>query len=421
MIRIDLDRLLFQLLCLYAFLVPFELVLEIFFGIDTIFKPYRVVCLVLIGLYSLRAIKQGGFSLSKDFREDSFLYLVFIYGILISFYNMIVVEFHLGKFYNKLFQNALYLAVFAIVKGLPMTREQLRKIQRYLLWGLVINGIYVLANRYTGITLNRQSGFFDNPNYLSLGLIYALGYLAINLKSVKFSDKVLYLILIPICLLAFLVAGSRTGALVMMVVLLLMLSFQSLRSILIGLVVLAVLSPVYLLVSDTNLSLRPTTVLEDRFQDLDIGDDPRFPIWEGVIRASMKTNFVGLGLGQFEARFPEFYREENNIVIYEMLAYGYYLSPHSDYLAVLVSFGIVGLVFFLLFFFFSIRKILSLFWRSTGDSLLRMQLIGIIALVIFGIAAENFVSGLYWLILTLSTKCAFEIDEAQEFGNTKVV
>ena len=420
MIRIDLDRLLFQLLCLYAFLVPFELILEILFQLDTIFKPYRVVCLVLIALYGFRVVREGGVRLSKDFKEDGYLYLIFLYGILVSLYNMIVAEFSMGKFFNEVFQTGLYLSIFIIVKGLPMTREQLQKLQQYLFWGLVANGVYVFLNRYFFFALSRQSGFFDNPNYLSLGLLYALSYIAVNLERVKVYTKALYLVLIPICGMSFLIAGSRTGAVVMAAIVVLILSFQSLRSILISLVFLAVISPLFFLAYDGSVSGRTNTILEERLQDRVIGDDPRFPIWEGVIRASQETHFVGLGLGQFEARFPEFYREENNLLIYEILSYGYHLSPHSDYMAVLITYGLLGLILFLLFFFLSIRKVLRHLWKSSDRSLYRLQLLGVVTLVIFGIAAENFVSGLYWMILTLSTKSIYEASEAPAAGKIKL-
>ncbi|MEL6971369.1 MAG: O-antigen ligase family protein [Bacteroidota bacterium] len=417
--RFDLDRLLFQILCLYAFVVPFELVLEIFFGIDTIFKPYRVVCLVLIGLYGIRVIRDGGLKLSRDFKEDSYLYLVFVYGILISFYNMIVAEFSLGKFYNEVFQTGLYFSVFVIVKSLPMTREELQKLQQFLFLGLVVNGLYVFLSRYVFLTLGRQSGFFDNPNYLSLGMIYALGYIAVNLERGKYYEKLLHLFLIVVCGMTFLIAGSRTGAIVMAAVVLLILSFQSLRSILIGVAMLAVLSPFFFLGSDSSGS-RTNTILEERLQDRDITDDPRFPIWEGVIRASQQTYFIGLGLGQFEARFPEFYREENNLLIYEILSFGYHLSPHSDYMAVLITYGIIGLVFFLMFLFYSVRKILRQLWTNTDRYIYRLQLLGIVTIIIFGVAAENFVSGLYWMILTLSTKSIYEATDSKSTSESKL-
>lgn len=420
MINIDLDRLLFRLLCVYAFFVPFELVLEIFFGIDTVFKPYRVVCLILILLYGFRLIRGGSLKLSRDFKQDGFLYLVFLYGILISLYNMIVAEFSLAKFYNEVFQTGLYLSVFVMVKGLPMTREELQKLQKYLFWGLAVNGVYVVFSRYVIFTLGRQSGFFDNPNYLSLGMLYALGYIAANFERVKFSTKGLYLVLIAVCGMSFLIAGSRTGAVVMAANALLILSFQSVRSILISLTFLAVISPVFFLGADFGRTTRHNTILEERLQDREIADDPRFPIWEGVIRASQETHFIGLGLGQFEARFPEFYKEENNLLIYEILSYGYHLSPHSDYMAVLITYGIIGLVLFLLFFLVSIWKVLHYLWATSDRAIYRMQLLGLVTIIIFGIAAENFVSGLYWMILTLSTKSTYETGEALSTSKTKL-
>ena len=73
-----------------------------------------------------------------------------------------------------------------------------------------------------------------------------------------------------------------------------------------------------------------------------------------------------------------------------------------------------------MFLFYSVRKVIRYLWTSTDKYVYRLQLIGIVTIIIFGIAAENFVSGLYWMILTLSTKTIYEAGAAIGTSETQL-
>lgn len=417
MIKFDIDRIIFALLCLYALLIPFELALEILLGIKTIFKPYRMVCLVLIGLFGIKQITASKYYPSPDFKNDLLLYGLLGYGFFASFISMIVAEFSLSKFYNEVFQTGLYVSIFIIIKSTPLSEKKLRRLIHYLMAGICLNAAYVVYNYHWLRNLGRQSGFFDNPNYLALSIIIAIAGILLFLRELPRRSKFLSLVSLPILVSAFSIAGSRAGLFVIAAILLLVMVFQTrLTKILIA--GSFVIFTTYVL--STNQQFRTglvssESVLASRLTDRDLADDPRFPIWRGVIRASQQTYFIGLGLGQFEARFPEFYREENNLLIYEVLNYGYHLSPHSDYMAVLITYGIIGLLLFLIYYFLSLLRLFKRLLTSKGNTaytLYQIQLVGLITVVLFGLAAENFVSGLFWIILTLSTK-SFEEEEVR--------
>ncbi|RME93222.1 MAG: hypothetical protein D6772_16100 [Bacteroidetes bacterium] len=406
MLLIKLDRLLYYLLCAYAMLVPLELVLEVFGQIDTIFKPYRVVSLLLIGGFGVKLLQADKLSLRSISWADACLYLMFLYGLLVSFYNMVVAEFSLGKFYNEIFQTGLYVAAFFIAKQLALSEQQLRQIARFLLLGVLFNVLY--TNELGGLMLHssRQSGFFDNPNYLSLAAIYGISYLLVFLVEGRLLRRLLLLTLLVPTASTFLLAGSRAGIAVLLLSMLLILAFQTwrMRGVIIGAALLA--AAVYAVGLSPQVSVVADSVLVRRLENRSGEEDPRFPIWEGVWRASQETHFVGMGLGQFEARFPEFYRGEYHRVIYEVLNYGYHLSPHSDYFSVLITFGLPGLVLFLVFFLGSARGALFRLLETTepaGRRLFLLQLACVLMVCVFGLAAENFVSGLYWMLLTIGT------------------
>lgn len=417
MISINLNRIIFALLCLYALLVPFELILEMLVGIRTIFKPYRIVCLLLIGLFGIKQLLPRTYQKNVDLKEDILLYALLGYGILASFISMIVAEFSLSKFYNEIFQTGLYVSIFVIVKRTPLSQKNLHLLIKYLLVGISLNALYVCYNYYWLRNLGRQSGFFDNPNYLSLSIIFAIAAILIYLRQQRFRGQVLLLAVIPMLMAAFTIAGSRAGLFVIVAVLTLVLFFQNwLTKVVVAGAFLLFATYVFSTSDQFSRSSASQSVLASRINNREIADDPRFPIWRGVIRASEQTYFVGLGLGQFEARFPEFYREENNILIYEILNYGYHLSPHSDYMAVLITYGIIGLLLFLIFYFLSFLRLFKRLLNSKDDSvftLYQIQLAGLLTVVLFGLAAENFVSGLYWIILTLSTKSFVEDEHIQ--------
>jgi O-antigen ligase len=408
LIEINLDRAIFALLCLYALLVPFELALEILLGIKTIFKPYRIVCLLLIVLFGIKQLTSRELKTSVDLKTDVLLYALFGYGIMVSFISMIVAEFSLSKFYNEIFQTGLYISIFVIVKGTPLNEKKLRTLINYLVVGISLNALYVVYNYYWLRNLGRQSGFFDNPNYLSLSIIFAIAAILIYLRELRLRSKLLLIAALPMLMAAFTIAGSRAGFFVIIAVLLVVLFYQNwLTKAIIAGGFLLFATYVFSTGDQFSRSSANQSVLASRLSDREIADDPRFPIWKGVIRASQQTYFIGLGLGQFEARFPEFYREENNLLIYEILNYGYHLSPHSDYMAVLITYGIIGLLLFLIFYFLSFLRLFRQLANNSGTqfySLYQIQLAGLITVVLFGVASENFVSGLFWIILTLSTK-----------------
>ncbi|NND34357.1 MAG: hypothetical protein HKN76_17365, partial [Saprospiraceae bacterium] len=94
-------------------------------------------------------------------------------------------------------------------------------------------------------------------------------------------------------------------------------------------------------------------------------------------------------------------------LIRRVLSRGYFLSPHSDYLALLVTYGIVGLILYLIFLTNSFRHIIAQLRQAYTKSQInyfQFSLITLTSIALFGIAAENFNSALYWIILSLCTK-----------------
>lgn len=405
MLRINYNTLLFYLLCTYAFLIPFEHILEIFYGIDTVLKPYRVLAILIIFTYIIRGMTTGVSTFSKDIKSDIFFYSIFIYGLIITMVQAFLSPFELRHFYNDAFQITLYLSVFFIFKNTNFTLDQITKITWSLVAGILINAVYLFNNFYFLKDFRRQSGFMDNPNYVSISLVIAISFILLQLTNIrKILFKTFFSISILFLLLVLVISGSRTGFLIFGMISLIIFFYASWGK---KLLILGGMAFLFLMYSGKTGSLGAPLIVFERLDKIDSSEDTRFPLWRGAFKAVLSSNFAGLGIGQFKTRFREFYLYSNEKTIYENVNRGAHLSPHSDYVAIGVTYGILGIFCYLLFLFHSYKTILKNLLSAENRKLfLHFQfcLILLITLTIFGITSENFTSAIYWMSLAISTK-----------------
>lgn len=408
--KIDLNNLLYKLFCAYAFAMPYELILKQLFSIDTIFKPFRILSLLIIGFYVLKGLKER-FYIKQENRVDLFLYAVFFYGILISMVGMIIDLFSMGRFYNTLFQSSLYLATFFIFKTLSISREQMIRLLKYFIAGILLNALYIFYLSITFSSPGRIAGFTDNPNYVALGIVAVATWLMLRLNQNNRKRTTLgLLIALFFCIYTIGITGSRTGLLMFVISGFFVFIFASLKTRLFLGFSVAMISLVLLSGPNTEFIARGPSKLIKRINKKLSEDegDVRFAIWKGIFRALEKDGFHGFGIGQFSAKFPAYYTNESNKLILEIVNRGYFLSAHNDYLAILVDYGLPGLVFYLCFLWFSFKKLFRrLNYPSEDDNhalLKQFSFIIFCCLIIFGLAAENFQHQLFWCLLMFSTK-----------------
>lgn len=407
-IKTSLNTILFNLLLVYAFLVPLELVLEVLFGIDTVLKPYRVLAILIIGLAMLGTLSQK-IRIGIDIREDLFLYLVFIYGLIVTFLSMIYTPFGMSHFFNDAFQVGLYLGMYITLKNLDLNSKR----WEYLLWSLVIgiclNAGYIFYKVRTFQASSREAGFMDNANFVALSSVVAIAFL---LKRVDIWRNTRKLVISIGALLllgsVFLGAGSRTSLVVLVLVLSLIYYYSVWWKKALAFLMIGLFGVYFYFYQPQQTAWRPGNALANRIVELDASDDPRFAIWKGALRAAMQTNFMGLGIGQFTHRFPEFFQSENHRVVYNNVRFGIGLSAHSDYFALLTEYGLIGVCLYILFIVVSLVKVSTLMSAHYGNQSLRIayqfNLIILFSLATFGIASETFLSPLFWILLAISTK-----------------
>lgn len=419
-ISINIDCIIVQLLCLYALFIPLEHILEVLFQIETVLKPYRVLAILIIGCFIARL--RFKWTANPEFGQDIFLYIIFIYGLIVTLLRMITSTFNLGLFFNDAFQISLYLGVFVVIRHISITRYDLLRITKFLSAGVLINSSFIFYNFFTLRVYGRDPGFMDNPNYMALSILVVLLLLIVQYPSINgLLKKALVLTMMLFLGYIFMLAGSRTALAVLVVCIVIMLCFAQMKLkvalITMSLVLIGFLSfgGLSLVQESGNLSLI------NRIQSKSASEDNRISIWRGVLKAAETANYTGLGVGQFKARFKEFYATENNQEISRMRERGYFISPHSDYLAFLAIYGVVGLASYLIFLSLSLKKVFLKYQQSIELEKRRHYQFGfliLIAIIFFGFANENVISALFWILLALSTRIETSETEILDESNS---
>jgi O-antigen ligase len=384
------------------------MILEDLFQVETIFKPYRVVALSIAAVFAFKNIR--GIQLRQDIRQDGLLYALFAYGLVVSGFRMITEQFSMGLFYNDLFQLLIYLSVFFVVKNLSLSVQQIKAIFWSLLAGVMVNVVNILNGFVILQNFERQAGFMDNPNYLGFALLTVSLFLFVYFRQrSKFKQFMVILFLIAM-LVSFVIAGSRTCLIILAIGLVYLFSIQRLRR----KIVLAVIGAVVFSLGVLRYGKFDITAPLIVFNRLERGvteENVRVTLWQGVIDASIQTQFIGLGIGQFKARFAEFFRDSPRQDIYEMVVFGYYLTAHSDYFTILAVYGILGLVCYLAYLYVVARKRFYQLQLPASVPLRQfqhLQVLLLLSVVVFGVTHESFTSGIYWLTLTFATKVVRE-------------
>lgn len=393
------------MLCGFALTIPFELILEILFGIETQLKPFRVFSILAVLFFGVKVLFKGFRQL--NFLDDLPLYGIFLYGVLISLWRMPDPFFKKSLFDNDLTQITLYLLTFFVIKNASLTRENIIRIFWFLTVGVLINCFYLFNSFFFLGIYGRQGGFMDNPNYVSLSIVVAIGFLLYRIPDQSgFFKRISYFGLILFLLFVFPTTGSRMGLVLLLAIGGLTFLFAKFRTKIMTVAIMAMLSFYFINLNFEKFNLGTSFVLTNRIANKADKVDVRFPIWKGAIKAGEEVWFTGIGIGQFKAKFSKLFQNEYHDLILRIVDRGAFLSTHSDYVTLLVVYGFVGLLLYVFYLFQSSKKLLLKIRFSDSPEERRFYQFSLIVLVtvaLFGFAAENFLSPLYWILLALST------------------
>jgi hypothetical protein len=385
--------------------IPFEHILDVFFGIDTILKPYRTASILVIGTYLIKVFFKGGGQI--NYRDDFPFYLIFIYGLLISLIQMTQGRFSMRYFNNDTFQISLYLLTYFIMKNMSLTPAKWIRLFWCLTWGIILNSGYLFNAFFFHGDYSRQGGFMNNPNYVALSIVVAIAFIVYRISvNEQWRKKLFYAVLAVFLLYVFPVTGSRTGLFILAVLSSLIFIFASLRSKIVTLVAIAGMSFIFLSQNMDKFNVGASFVLTNRVINKQGVEDVRVPLWKGAMKAGNDVFFMGIGIGQFKNKFTKLFQTEYHKTILECVNRGAYLSTHSDYVTLLVVYGMPSLLFYLFFLGNITRKLM---WEiqfaatKAAARFYQFSLMILAALVIFGIGSENFLSPIYWALLAFAT------------------
>jgi len=211
------------------FLIPFEHVLDIFFGVDTVLKPYRVMSILIIMAYALKLTQNGGGN--ANFIDDLALYLIFLYGIIVSLVHMATGSFSMRMFNNDMFQISLYLFTYFIIKNIYLNRDNWYRLFWCLTIGIIGNSYYIFVDFFFNGNYKRAEGFMSNSNYVALSIVVAIAFILYRLSvTQKWWKQLLFAGLVLFLLFVFPVTGSRSGLAILVVLLLLFFIFASFKA-----------------------------------------------------------------------------------------------------------------------------------------------------------------------------------------------
>lgn len=384
-------------------MIPFELALEVFFDINTQLKPFRVFALAAIGGFGIKLLSSGFRNLK--FWDDLPLYFIFLYGIFISYFQMFHPDFSRAIFRSDLIQIFLNLSVFFAIKNIAFDIEKWNKIFWFLTIGVLGNSLYIFQSFFFFGLYGRDGGLMDNPNYVALSIVIAIAFLFYRISNTKkWIPKSVNIGLLLFLLFVFPATGSRTGLAILAIILLLVFIFSKLRTKIAVVATVGLLS--FFLVNQNfeNFNIGTSFVLTNRVANKVGVEDVRVPIWKAAIRVGSNNYFMGLGIGQFKAKFPKIFKKEYHPTILKVVERGAFLSTHSDYIGLLVVYGIVGLLlylYYLLKIIVGISKRIQVAKNSDESQFFQLNFILLTCLAVFGIGAENFLSPLYWILLGL--------------------
>lgn len=387
---------------LYLFLFPFEHVLLNLWGIDTELKPYRIA--MAAGL-ALGLPWQA--SLTKSARSPIWLLLLaYVYGLLATSLMLSQGIASLRDAQHALLLIAIGAAgMFSVTVSVRTTRDA-RFLLHTIAWGALAS-IVVWYLTEGSATAYRFSGFMRNPNHL--GFILVVGCVVLLYGALKPGNSTMVRVIQLLMLVAggvlILWTGSRAGALALVISLM----FQVHRTLRAArgsrartLAFLGIgAGAVFLLVPELQEGLLGSGV-GDRFALVNMATGAgRVDLWKAAWVAFLDYYGFGMGIGQFP-QYSIYYLGQLGIPVYEVLL-DFDLAIHNQYLSLLVEFGLVAFVFYVMAMWVILRK-LNLLTRAPGEQgRLAVTVLGLaIADIVFAFFQDMHYFPLHWGVLGLS-------------------
>ncbi len=406
------------LLYAYVFLFCFETITD-FVGIDTPLKPFRLVGYLLALL--------GGVQILLKYRKfrredvvDSFLAIIFLWGIILTTILIIPGWTNIYLFANYVTQAIPLYIVYIAMKKIPLDIKEYYRWMNILTVGVLINAAFMNFMYYYIGWYSRLSGFFDNANFagvtIGVSMVYIL-HLILKERNILSLVNVLRAGIFAFLFMALLTTGSRAATIMpLFSIFLYLFIFSNMRvriasSIILGGVLLFYSNKIYNSIygeSDEMKIVAIERISKMGSQDK-VEDEDRVIVWQAGLMAGQESLFMGVGISQFQAHFSRW--------VYKIRSdfHNDSLSLHSTYFEILIEYGFIPFILFMIYVYFLLMKGVRMFYNTRGDYMKKtrsLQLVILITLLTYFLVAAFFLSPVTWFLLAANTKKNYILDES---------
>jgi O-antigen ligase len=403
----DRNQLLYVLLCCYVFFVPFEDLLEYLYGIDTIFKPYRLFGLLILAFGFFHKFREKPFFVYKP---DKIVTFFLFYGVMYTIVLYLIGKpIAFGSFISSNIQILFLFLIFLTFKRVDLTYRQLETILMWLVAGIIINGLIIVMDFYVLQISTREKGLSNNPNYAAFGLVIATAFLVYRLLKNQFRifhlKNVFYFACITAAFFSILATGSRSGFLLLMGSLGLHLVILTNNKIKIQLIPLAV---IILAIVLQNAKFNELTESSATFSRLEHAtEDIRVPLAKAGFIAIKDSKGMGVGVSQMlnRATFIKYMNQVDRNLVFITEERNKGLGLHNLYIEVAVETGFIGLSLWLLYIFIITKNQWKEFRRGgKHQSTHRFLLVAFICLTVYCLGGKGILGALFWFIIALASR-----------------
>lgn len=381
-------------LALFLFLTPFEYPLADLMAIS----PLRIVGLLAMCLAFMDILMQWPVKL--DYRIG-YITLWLLYGFYT--YLWVIDESRFQSYYSIYINNALMFLLFSMVSFTKREADILKKsmvfgVGALLFYMTFIPNAVIYSEYQKRLTLNAGEDGLDQ-NYLAALMLISFGIVFYNLcnTNAKKMRKIISIIFCLAIVYYIFLAGSRSGLIAVLLIVLLSINTSWKTRLSIGIPVLLFIFIVLPLI----LQYIPKELM-DRFslkaltgQEAESGS--RLLIWERALASLKNLKWVfGHGIGASQS------------VIGNILGMGKDMAIHNHYIASLVEVGLCGSILFMLPVLKMIKKAL------TRDKSVAISFLGILLMAFFidVLTTKFFWSAMILLSICCSAKNDFSVEEA---------
>ena len=306
---------------------------------------------------------------------------------------------------NNTIHISFFFLVYLAIKNTSLDIFEIKRVFKYFIFGALINSIYVggILFFFSGISISQQRGFWRDPAMFGVTLAIAIIYFLISLSDKTLSKKVrsIYGIIITYLIFILFSSGSRTGLVITCILLAHYFIVISKISFVKKIVSFSIFTTITIIVIN-KINLEFYGRILGRLTVSEISNAAgRTDLWNAGYKLFLDRPFLGVGLGQFVNFSKEYslglFNVQNEVVL------TYDLSLHNIYLEMLIEYGFIGFLIFLLFNILLIHHTWRSYISSSKDTFSLFLFYCLAIILIQGITGSMFLIQYYLLIISLIT------------------